>query len=69
VYYEGEASAVSAVNRVGPFDVLPGHADFFSVLEPGQVIIDINGKDPVTFDITTGIITARNNEIHLFVNM
>ena len=29
VYYEGPASAVSAKNRVGPFDILPGHADFF----------------------------------------
>lgn len=69
VYYEGEANAVSAVNRVGPFDVLPGHADFFSVLEPGQVVIDTGDKEPVMFDIHAGIITARSNEVHLFVNM
>lgn len=69
VYYEGEAHAVSAINRVGPFDVLPGHADFFSVLEPGQVIIETGEKEPVTFDIHAGIITARSNEVHLFVNM
>lgn len=69
VYYEGEARAVSAANQVGPFDVLPGHADFFSVLEPGQVIIDIEGKDPIVFEINAGIITARNNDVHLFVNM
>lgn len=69
VYYEGEATAVSAANQVGPFDVLPGHADFFSVLDPGQVIIEVPEGDPVTFDINAGIITARSNEVHLFVNM
>ena len=69
VYYEGEATAVSAANQVGPFDVLPGHADFFSVLEPGQVVIDLPEGDPVTFDINAGIITARGDEVHLFVNM
>lgn len=69
VYYEGEAEAVSARNQVGPFDVLPGHADFFSVLEPGQVVIEADGQPPISFDITAGIITARNNEVHLFVNM
>ena len=69
VYYEGEATAVSAMNQVGPFDVLPGHADFFSVLEPGQVVVEIPNGDPVSFDINAGIITARNNEVHLFVNM
>lgn len=68
VYYEGEADAVSATNQIGPFDVLPGHADFFSVLDPGQVIIE-TGDEPIVFDINAGIITARNNEIHLFVNM
>lgn len=69
VYYEGEADAVSASNPVGPFDVLPGHADFFSVLEPGQVVIDTGAEEPIMFDIHAGIITARDNEVHLFVNM
>mgnify|MGYP001344812440 CR=1 FL=1 len=69
VYYEGEATAVSALNQVGPFDVLPGHADFFSVLEPGQVIVEVPNGAPISFDINAGIITARSNEVHLFVNM
>ena len=69
IYYEGEANAVSAVNPVGPFDVLPGHADFFSVLEPCQVVIDTGAEKPFVFDISAGIITARDNAVHLFVNM
>lgn len=68
IHYEGTALAVSAANRVGPFDVLPGHADFFSVLSPGEVIIETSGE-PVSFTITNGIIAVRNDEVMLFVNM
>lgn len=68
VYYEGPAEVVSAVNRVGPFDVLPGHADFFSMLLPGEVTIETNA-DPVTIKINNGIITVRDDEVMLFVNM
>lgn len=68
LYYEGEATSVTAANKVGEFDVLPGHADFFSVLSAGQVIIETNGE-PTKFDINNGIVTVRDNEVMMFVNM
>jgi len=68
VYYEGPAQSVSADNRVGQFDILPGHADFFSVLNPGDIQI-ITDAEPVRFPISSGIITVRDNEVLLFVNM
>jgi len=68
IYYEGPAQSVTATNKVGQFDVLPGHADFFSVLNPGEVIIE-TASEPVNFTITNGIITVRDNEVMLFVNM
>lgn len=71
VYYEGSAQVVTAKNKVGVFDILPGHADFFSVLSPCDVIINTNDPkaEPVTFKIKNGIVTARDNDIMLFVNM
>lgn len=68
IYYEGPASSVSALNKVGNFDVLPGHADFFSVMEPCEVIIE-TGVDPVKFSISNGIVAVRDDEVMLFVNM
>lgn len=68
VYYEGPAQSVTSTNKVGQFDILPGHADFFSMLTPGEVIIETD-KDPVSFPISSGIITVRDNEVLLFVNM
>jgi F0F1-type ATP synthase epsilon subunit len=68
IYFQGEASAVSATNKVGPFDILPGHADFFSVLSPGDIIIDTE-PNPISFYITNGIATVQNDEVLLFVNL
>lgn len=68
LYYEGEALSVTATNRIGEFDILPGHADFFSVLSPGGVIIEVDGE-PKKFDVNNGIVTVRDNEVMLFVNM
>lgn len=68
IYYEGPATVLSAENRVGKFDILPGHADFFSMLTPGPIIIETDGE-PVKFDITNGIVTVRDDEVLLFVDM
>jgi len=68
IYYEGPATAVTAINQVGEFDILPGHADFFSMLIGCEVIIETSAE-PVKFTISNGIITVRDNEVMLFVNV
>lgn len=68
LYYDGEADVVSAINLVGQFDILPGHADFFSILEPGEIIIENEAK-PSNIVVYNGIITVKQNEVMLFVNI
>ena len=68
VFYEGDAKMVSAANPVGKFDILPGHADFFSILIPSEVTIETD-KDVISFNISNGIISVMGEEIILFVNM
>jgi len=61
--------AISASNRIGDFDILPGHADFFSMLTPGEITIQKTEGDPVKIDAKSGIVTVRDNQAYLFVNM
>ncbi len=68
VYYEGPAYSISASNKVGPFDILPGHADFFSMLTKCTVTIDTDGE-PVTFEAYNGMLTVKSDSVMLFVNM
>ena len=68
VYYEGPALRITASNKVGRFDVLPGHADFFSILVPGEIVIETT-ESVVTFTLTNGILTVHDNDVTLFVNI
>lgn len=68
IYYDGPALSLSAENKVGKFDVLPEHADFFSLLKPCNVIIGTPDEE-LTFPIHTGMLTVRSDEVMLFVNM
>lgn len=39
VYFEGDAYSISAVNATGPFDILPHHHNFLSMLVPCTLVI------------------------------
>ena len=39
VYFEGDATSLSAVNATGPFDVLPHHHNFLCMLTPCDLVI------------------------------
>ncbi len=69
LYFQGTALSLSATNAIGKFDVLPGHADFFSMLEPGEVYIEPVEGEPVVFNVSNGIVTVRSDEVMLFANM
>lgn len=68
VYYDGDARAVTATNNVGKFDILPGHADFFSLINSGDLIIETDDED-ITIAISNGIICVKDDEVLLFLNI
>ena len=66
--YDGPALSVSATNRIGPFDILADHANFFSLLTEGNVLIN-TGFQSLTFPIQHGIVKVKNNEVTLFIDI
>jgi F0F1-type ATP synthase epsilon subunit len=67
-HYDGMAQAVSAVNKVGPFDILADHANFFSLLSKGDVVVH-TGFEEIKFPITQGLVKASSNTITLFIDI
>lgn len=66
--YEGPAVSVSAENKIGPFDVLAGHTNFFSMLLPCVITVN-TGEDVHTFEITHGLMKVHDNTIVIFINI
>lgn len=65
-FYEGPAESVSARNKVGTFDILAGHANFFSLLIAGDIIIN-TGQTELKIPIQHGIVKVTNNVVTLFI--
>lgn len=67
-YYEGEGMSLSATNLTGPFDVLPGHINFFSLLTAGTVVLN-TGFQRLEFQIARGILRVSHDTVTLFADI
>lgn len=66
--FSGEGVALSSVNDVGPFDVLPRHENFISILGK-KVVIFQEKNNKQEFEIEKGIIKARQNRVQIFLGI
>jgi len=69
VYFDGPAKSLTATNRVGPFDVLPQHHNFISLLEPADVIVRSDGNDDFKMHINQGIIHVKADIVRVFLDV
>lgn len=69
VYYDEEASSISAVNDTGPFDILPHHHNFMTLVNECEVIIRRNDKDNLRIRISRGVMHVRANKVTLFLDV
>jgi len=67
-YYQGEAVSLSAANRTGPFDILPGHINFFSLLTGGTVVVN-TGFQRLEFQIGRGVLRVSQDNVTLFADV
>jgi F0F1-type ATP synthase epsilon subunit len=65
-FYDGPAESVSGKNKVGAFDILPDHANFFSLLVACSIVINTGGQK-LSFPIKHGIVKVSHNKVTLFI--
>jgi F0F1-type ATP synthase epsilon subunit len=68
VYFEGEAYSVSAVNDVGPFDILPHHHNFLCMLVPCTLSIE-TPKGQQTIKIHRALMHVKADRVVVFVDV
>ncbi|MBX4201384.1 hypothetical protein KW803_00610 [Candidatus Saccharibacteria bacterium] len=69
VYFDGKATSLTATNRVGPFDVLPQHHNFISLLEEGDILVRADGQDDFKMTIKKGIMHVKADIIRVFLDV
>lgn len=69
VYYEGEARSLSAINAVGPFDILPEHRNFLCMLVPCEIEIETADKGLKKVKINRALLHVHQNHVTVFVDV
>lgn len=69
VLYEGPSRSVSSFNFFGPFDVLPGHINFVSLIKEQVVIRPTVGGERRTGIEGPAVLSVRDNEVKIFLGI
>lgn len=67
-YFNEDAYSISAINGTGPFDVLPQHHNFMTLLNPCELIIDREGGS-IRIRIARGIMHVKANKVVVFLDV
>lgn len=68
-YYDGRAFSVSAENDTGPFDILPKHHNFISLLKPCDLIIRTIREGEQKIIISGGIMHVKADQVIVFLDV
>lgn len=66
--WEGKANWVSSENSQGPFDILPLHANFITIIENKPIRIKTAEKI-LNYKFTHSIIYNHNNKIFIYTGI
>lgn len=67
-YYNDQAYSITALNNTGPFDILPKHHNFMTLLNPCELVIDRDGG-PIRIRIARGIMRVKQDEVVVFLDV
>lgn len=68
-YFDGQAFSISAENDTGPFDILPRHHSFISLLKPCDLIIRTIREGDKKIIISGGIMHVKADQVIVFLDV
>lgn len=68
VYYDDQADSISGENGTGPFDILPKHHNFMTLLSPCELIIrSFRGEQKIR--ISGGLMHVKADQVTVFLDI
>lgn len=72
IYFDDRATSISALNDTGPFDILPGHRNFMTLVSACELIIRIPGGDANNeqkIKIARAVMHVKADEVRVFLDV
>ena len=67
-YYDGDAFSISGENATGPFDILPRHHNFISLLNPCELVVR-SPKGDEKILIGGGLMHVKADKVIVFLDV
>ncbi|HEY5668129.1 MAG TPA: hypothetical protein VIR03_03115 [Candidatus Saccharimonadales bacterium] len=68
VYFDDDADSISGVNATGPFDILPKHHNFMTLLQPCELVIrTFRGEERIR--ISSGLMHVKADQVTVFLDI
>lgn len=68
ITFKDKVKAVTSYNEKGPFDVLPEHENFISLINQHLVIHTMDGREN-EIKVDNAVIKVYKNEVHIFLGL
>lgn len=69
VYFNGQAKSISAENDTGPFDILPKHHNFMTLLNAGEITVSRKSAGEQKYRIARGVMHVKKNQVIVFLDV
>ena len=69
VYFDEQAESISAVNTAGPFDILPKHHNFMTLLSPCELIIRMTDDTEKRIAISRGVMHVKADKAIVYLTV
>lgn len=70
IYFDESGYSISAENKTGPFDILPRHHNFITLLNACEVMIrPLEGKKEERFRISGGLMHVKADKVTVFLDI
>lgn len=71
VFYDEDSYSISGANATGPFDILPHHHNFMSLLEPCVLLVrPVEGAEhEKKIRISGGLMHVKADKVTIFLNI
>ncbi len=67
-YFEGPANSITAENDTGPFDILPGHHKFLTLLNSCELDIQ-SDENSEKIKIDRGVMFVKEDRVTVFLDV
>jgi len=67
-YFDGVGDSISAINTTGPFDILPRHHNFMTLLSAGDLRVRTE-RGEEKFTISRGIMHVKADRVIVFLDV